>query len=232
MAFARMRRMLDPLASFDWATLHEKYDSRCSKGGFFQQGATTYLDAFQPTPDCDRNLYYALVERFAGRTGSAPITLATYEGMLYWKFYSRHVAVKKHCERLRLDPILRRSTTIELARVSRSFPPTIPRDAEQIVGILTGLTKSLYGMAGSCTIPVRTTLLHLVYPEVVPIFDEQVLRAVGVDEKDANHSYEFFREYLPHAWSLAEKYRHRFAVFQKETPVRVIDIALWVCRGR
>jgi len=74
--------------------------------------------------------------------------------------------------------------------------------------------------------------LHLVYPEVVPIFDEQVLRAVGVDEKDANHSYEFFREYLPHAWSLAEKYRHRFAVFQKETPVRVIDIALWVCRGR
>ncbi len=64
--FATMRTMLDPLANFDWVTLQEKYDARCSKDGIFQQGISAYLGSFQPTPNCDRELYYALVKWFAG----------------------------------------------------------------------------------------------------------------------------------------------------------------------
>jgi hypothetical protein len=233
--FATMRTMLDPLANFDWATLQDKYDARCSKAGIFQQGISAYLASFQPTPDSDRELYYALVKRFAQRTDSTPLSLGVYEGMLYWKLYSQRPAVKKHCERLRLDSILRKNTCIELARVSRSLPLMLPRNVEQIASILTGLTKGLYGMADSCALPVRTTLLHLAYPEVVPIFDVQVLKAVGVDKKDAkaaSHSYEFFREYLQHAWSLADRYCSKLAMPGGETPIRAVDMALWVSRGK
>lgn len=224
--------MLDPLNNFDWKSLYGKYDAKCEKGGSFKRNSSSYLGSFQPTPTCDRMLYYALIERFANRGGSRTIDLDTYEGMLYWKLYSQPAAVKKHCERLRQDPSLRESTTDELARISEILPATIQRDIEQILRILTGLTKKLHGMAWTCAIPVRTTLLHFAYPGMVPIFDKQVLQAVGVKEKDANHSYEFLREYLPHAWCLADRYKDRLASFKNESAVRVIDMALWISRGK
>jgi hypothetical protein len=87
-------------------------------------------------------------------------------------------------------------------------------------------------MAGTCAIPVRTTFLHFIYPDLIPIFDSQVLAAVGINEKDANHSYEFLRDYLPHAWSLAEKYNSHLVAFTQESPIRLIDMALWVTRNR
>ena len=224
--------MLDPLANFDWTTLHQRYDSACSKGGTFERNASGYLDFVQPRPDSDRTLYYSLVGQFAQGSPSSGITLGCYEAMLYWKLYSQPAAVANICKRLKDDAGQRDVTSRELARISSGLPATLTKDPDEIVRVLTGLTKYLHGMASSCAIPVRTTLLHFVYPEVVPIFDKQVLFAVGVADKEANHSYEFLREYIPHAWSLADRYQPRLRTFEKETAVRLIDMALWVSRGR
>ncbi len=86
-------------------------------------------------------------------------------------------------------------------------------------------------MASSTAIPVRTTFLHFIYPEVVPIFDRMVLRAIGVWGKNANQSYKVLSEYLPFSWGLAEKYRNQIALTRNESPIRAIDMALWVGRG-
>lgn len=224
--------MLDPLADFAWTTLYQRYDSACLRGGLFGRYSAEYLGSFEPAPTSDRLLYYSLVDQFAQRSATSPITIGCYEAMLYWKLYSQPAAVKNVCKRLRQDAGLRETTARELARISNSLPSKLTKDPDEIVRVLTALTKHLHGMASSCAIPVRTTLLHFVYPEVVPIFDKQVLLGVGVADKDANHSYEFLREYIPHAWSLAEMYRHHFEAFEKETTVRIIDMALWVSRGR
>ena len=86
-------------------------------------------------------------------------------------------------------------------------------------------------MASSSTLPVRTTFLHFLYPSVVPIFDQMVLKAVNGWEKDANHKASFLTAYLPLAWELAERYAKPAFSFKRESPIRVIDMALWVTRG-
>lgn len=71
------------------------------------------------------------------------------------------------------------------------------------------------------------------YPHVVPIFDRMVLQAVGVNDNKANQSEGVFRRYLPHAWGLADRHgKHAQERFQfQETPLRLVDMALWVKRG-
>jgi len=73
--------MQDPLTSFSWASLYRSYDLRCLQGGNFDSNAK-YLDFFQPRPNCDRALYYSLVEQFAG-AAAIGIPLGAYEAMLY-----------------------------------------------------------------------------------------------------------------------------------------------------
>lgn len=181
--------MLDPLTDFDWVGLYTRYDSECLKGGRFERNASEYLGAFQQRPTDDRTLYYSLVGQIAHPIAPRTITLGWYEGMLYWKLYSQPAPVASICKRLKRDALLREKTGRELERISRVLPTTLPKDVDEIVRVLTGLTMTMHGMASSCAIPVRTTLLHFVYPEVVPIFDKQVLQAVGVRDNDANHRY-------------------------------------------
>jgi hypothetical protein len=172
-----------------------------------------------------------LVEQFSGSAATG-IPLGAYEAMLYWKLYSQPAAVKNVCDRLREDLALRERASSELARISKALPSKLSQNVAEITDLVSGLTKNLHGMTSSCAIPVRTTLLHFVYPQVVPIFDKQVLLAVGVRDKDANHSYGILRNYIPHAWLLAERYQPAFTTYGKETGVRLIDMALWVYRGQ
>lgn len=69
------------------------------------------------------------------------------------------------------------------------------------------------------------------YPEVVPIFDMMVLKAVGAWARNANHDVAVLREYLPFAWELTARYSDALAEFSNETPVRAMDMALWLSRG-
>lgn len=112
---------------------------------------------------------------------------------------------------------MRESTIGQLARISRSLPRKIPKYRSEIIRLLKEITRNLTGMASSCAIPVRTRFLHFAYPEVVPILDKQVLKAVGVEDKGANQSYDVLRDYIRHAWLLADRYRSHLAMFEQET---------------
>ena len=84
-------------------------------------------------------------------------------------------------------------------------------------------------------LPVATTVMHFLYPEVVPIFDQMILRAVGytreeIQKNHLNQSIELYEKYLIHHWGLCDKYSSRMSGFL-ETPVRVVEMALWVSRG-
>jgi hypothetical protein len=87
------------------------------------------------------------------------------------------------------------------------------------------------GMKTASALPVRTTFLHYLFPAVVPIFDTMVLKAVGVDEPNANQRADVLREYLPFAWELTDQHAAHVPGHSRETSVRLIDMALWVVRG-
>jgi len=85
-------------------------------------------------------------------------------------------------------------------------------------------------MKYSDALPVRTTLLHFLFPEVVPIFDKMVLEAVGEWKENANHDIGVLKEYIPFVWELAEKHTSRISNSTKEGSIRLVDMALWVIR--
>ncbi|HXX14136.1 MAG TPA: hypothetical protein VEJ47_04475 [Candidatus Eremiobacteraceae bacterium] len=89
----------------------------------------------------------------------------------------------------------------------------------------------IWGMKSSAALAVKTTFLHFVAPTINPIFDKQVLLAVGVKERNANQKIELLQPYASQAKMLAEKYSQDLKLFSCESPIRLIDMALWVIRG-
>lgn len=220
--------MRDPLASFNWSTLHGDYDAICR--GF--DGSVEYLDTFNPRPVSDRELYYRLVERFSAERPKG-IKIGTYEAMLYWKLYSQPAAVANVCGRIHSDMVIRKTAISELARFSAILPFSLNRRLSEVVTLLPLLDgNKLHGLSTRSSLPVRTTFLHFIYPDVVPIFDKQVLLAVGVNKRNANRDPAVLRQYIPHAWQLVNRHSPTCATFSKESNLRVLDMALWVVRGR
>ena len=222
-------QMLDPLVRFNWKSLYDDYDVLCRR---FDPSAP-FLYSLSPRPETDRSLYYALVERFAHEQSSPTgVTIGTYEAMLYWKPYSQPAAIANTCKPLRERTSLKeivsqslRSLSSEL-RSARNTSPKNILDSFREIGMY-----GLWGMKSATALPVRTTFLHFVAPSITPIFDKQVLLAVGVTQKKANEKMAFLELYLPHARTLASRYSNSFSIFEKETPIRLIDMALWVIRG-
>jgi len=85
-------------------------------------------------------------------------------------------------------------------------------------------------MKTPCSLAVRTTFLHFAYPEVIPLFDKQVLLAVGVCERKANQKLHYLFEYMQHAWTLSAD-PSLVPTNWQESPLRLLDMALWVNRG-
>lgn len=225
--------MEDPLTGFNWESLKDRYDEQCRVSGRFVPSAS-HLSTLANRPESDRELYYILLDRFASERQSG-ITLVTYQAMLYWKLYSQPFPFTKTgvlC-RLEKESNLRHEAQDELSGITGQLPDQLQKDEADVLQAVRSLNEfELVGMKSSDSFPVRTTFFHFIYPEVVPIFDTQVLRAVGVHDKNANHKSAVFREYLSHVWGLALKHSRHCASFSKETVVRVIDMALWVTRGK
>jgi hypothetical protein len=159
--------------------------------------------------------------------------IEAYEALLYWKLYSQRAAIF-NLENIWLpEHSTKRAKSQDILKTLLSeLPISIEHSATEVIDLIKWLGKfSLLGMASSTAIPVRTTFLHFIYPEVVPIFDKMVLRAIGVWDKNANQSYRVLGEYLPFSWELAERYRNQVVLTKNESPVRAIDMALWVGRG-
>lgn len=121
-----------------------------------------------------------------------------------------------------------------LSLISEEFPKTLERDMPYIKRLYACIETHrhlFYGMTASCSIPTRTTLLHFLYPKVIPLSDKQVLLAVGINEKDANKKYSYLFEYIQFAWNLSNDPSLVLQEGWIETPLRLVDMALWVIRG-
>ncbi len=222
--------MLDPLREFDWESLVVRYEEKCSRSGRFEPNAPP-LDCFADRPSSDRALYHLLVDRVRSeRLSSGQLSLPTYEAIVYWKMYSTCINANNE---VRKNPARRAGLTRRLASV-REFPASAQEDRRLALGLVARmLALRLYGMR----LPVCTTVLHFMYPQVVPIFDQMVLRAVGysrdeIKARELNQSSELYGQYLEHHWSLVRTYSPKFArLGLPETPVRAVEMALWVNRG-
>jgi hypothetical protein len=215
--------MIDPLGNFDWASLYSAYDARCR--GFRPE--SPHLRIFgSDRPDSDRALYYGLINKFDGNHKDlAADAVGAYEALLYWKLYSQPAA-RSNIERWRhhvLEP---------LHELVAGLPVSIERHPSKIVDLVNQIGESrVYGMMSPTALAVRTTFLHFLFPSVVPMLDRMVLEAVGVFDKKAGKKSSTLQTYLPFAWGLADRYRRQIVRFKNETPLRVIDMALWVTRG-
>ena len=61
-----------------------------------------------------------------------------------------------------------------------------------------------------------------------------VLKAVDVNYQEGdNQKKSKFLEYIPHVWGLSEKYANKIKLIPslKDTPIRIIEMALWM-KGR
>jgi len=212
--------MSDPLVGFDWKRLYARYDAACCG---FEPNSKHLRGIYAGTPN-DRALYYKLV---AGAVPEARSQLDAdwYEAFLYWKLYSQFTSDSNITE------WLKGFSSASLDEFLAQIPTTISRNVQEVLDLVELIGRhQLPGMKSSTALPVRTTFLHILYPNIVPIFDQMVLKAVGAWRDRANQDISVLRHYIPHAWALANKYTQPLSGF-KESPVRLIDMALWVKRS-
>jgi hypothetical protein len=223
-------QLADPLKNFDWSNLGVRYEDLCKKF----KGSSPYLTSISPIPTSDRHLYQILVRRFAEELHTASgITYETYLAMLYWKLYSQGAAVANTCKFLVENARARESASIGLTQLSSHLRKVSTHEPREIIELLQDHSKYCFrGMESTTALPVRTTFLHFARPAEVPIFDKQVLLAVGIVEKYANQKFIYLQAYLPHARKLAAKYSQSFSNLDCEGPLRLVDMALWVVLGR
>lgn len=219
--------MLDPLAQTNWELLAIRYDQTCRR--FDSQ--SPHLNVFESKrPSSDRGLYSQLVRELSqNRRDSHSNPLGLIKAVLYWKYYSQGTA-NRNIELLGEPGASQHSESVEAARDMLSLlPVAIERNIDHVIDLVRTVSKPALPCFGNTALPTKTTLLHLAYPAVVPIFDKQVLKAVG-EPGTGNHSYTALRAYLPHAWKLADLYAPKTSTTEYSS-LRAVDMAPWVHRG-
>jgi hypothetical protein len=225
----QMRELRDPLTTFDWKNLGAQYERLCRK---FDQNSP-YLNSIDPRPTSDRALYHVLLNRFSSEIRTnAGISVDTYLAMLYWKLYSQKAAILQTCHFLVTHPEEQQEAADGLRQLSKYIDRFAPTELPDVIALLRDHSRFKFrGMKDRSALPVRTTFLHFTNPRVIPIFDKQVLLAVGISEKDANHKMEYLQLYFPYALELAKRYGESFLSSDAESPLRLVDMALWVTRN-
>jgi hypothetical protein len=126
----------------------------------------------------------------------------------------------------------RHAATEGLKKLSNHLQHFGPVQLSEVVALLRDHPKfKLRGMQDPTALPVRTTFLHFTSPNAIPIFDKQVLLAVGVSDKYANQKLDYLRLYFPHVFALTERYAQSFSPTDEESPLRLVDMALWVTKN-
>ncbi|HOM87641.1 MAG TPA: hypothetical protein PLR54_05235 [Spirochaetota bacterium] len=225
--------MKDPLNNYNFNELYNDYDSHCKK----YDPNSQYLEYFDPKPNSDRQCYNLISKEVKEKFESIkkdpkqnfPIKLLI--AILYWKLYSQPAAVKNICYKLYNDTALQKRTDDEFNKYIKYLPCTITKNIEEIIKHLESFNNyKIYGAITNMALPVRTTILHFIYPNEISIFDKMVLQAVGVKHKNANQDINIYKEYQQFVWGLAKKYKDKMSLFF-ESSLRVIDMALWINRG-
>jgi hypothetical protein len=120
---------------------------------------------------------------------------------------------------------------IDFKQILSELPTAITRKIEDVVKLVQLVGRyQLPGMKSTTALPVRTTFLHLLYPTVVPIFDQMVLKAVNAWRAGANQDINVMCQYIPHAWALADGHTQHLDF--EESPIRLVDMALWINRNQ
>ncbi len=212
--------MSDPLIGFDWRTLYARYDAACCG---FEPNSKHLRGVYAGTPN-DHLLYYKLLAAAVPETRSH-LDADWYEALLYWKLYSQFTSDSNITE------WQKGFSSAHLCQFLPKIPATISRNVPDVLDLVEQIGRhQLPGMKSNTALPVRTTFLHILYPNIVPIFDQMVLKAVGAWRDRANQDISVLRHYIPRAWALADKYTQQLSAF-KESPVRLVDMALWVKRS-
>jgi hypothetical protein len=218
--------------NFDWSSLYQRYDATCRR---FDPTSPYLYDFAEKLKNNDRCLYNSLVEKVSkDRSTKGYIGLGTYEAILYWKLYSQPAATKNICAKIRSDKTIKIEIETALKGLGVQLSATDVTEniasIENLYNLLDNHGRQLFGLKDACALPARTTLLHFLYPNVVPLFDKQVLHAVGVTEQNANRRRECLYHYIQFAWRESKK--PNIPKDWQETPLRLLDMALWVIRGK
>jgi hypothetical protein len=220
--------MIDPLAGFPWRSLHQLYDdqTRSDFDKALRRLPAKVADHKRFVPHAtDRLHYYWLLAEARQR----PVEINVYAALCFWKLYS---TAPKTCRWLMTEADERQRAELGLRRLDGLLPATVGRDVDHVIQIVEAIGPlGIYGMKSG--LAVRTALVHILFPDVVPIFDQMVLRAVGVPRSEALGRVgesNTLREYVLHVWTLVDRHRARLPVNVKETPVRLIEMALWLRR--
>lgn len=214
--------MYDPLEDFQWEFLKDRYEAKCEPK--YQAMKKMLGKVLYPVPLKESELYEWLIGQFSREKGIA-IKLATYEAMLFWKLYT--IGLKRYQDLL-VDERLAKKSQDRLLRLE--LPPQIEQDSDAVLRLLRCLNACrIHGMKTSNLYAVRTTFLHFAYPDVVPIFDKQARKALRYTSQEDN---ERLPDFCNDVWRLADKYSGKLGLTGlRVTPVRLIDMALWVHRG-
>jgi hypothetical protein len=219
------------LANFDWTALLDSYNFLCRS--FVSKSkkptALSCLSTFQPIPPTDIELYRQLISRFNSEKNCPNgISFSCYTAMLFWKMNSTHPEFPK--------PLLRQrsQTEAELKRLfqDNTFREPISKDADKVIELFRRLDgNQIHGMKGKCCFAVRTTFLHFLFPEIVPIMDVMTLAATDKTEQSAGTDERNLKPYFEMVWRLQEKNSCATGETFKdypESPVRLTEMALFV----
>lgn len=211
----------DPSSGFDWSGLYRRYDDLCTRfSSAVPQLVLPEDDSVTELPHTDRNLYYRLTKSFRCVRSYDPDRAAhVYTAMLYWKHYWNH-------RRLPVLTSWGREAREPLRRLLNALPTRLDRN---LIGVIKTVeaTNAVPGMAGKGALATKTTFLHFMYPDAVPVFDRIAVSGAGADIAAAN-KMEDLEEYIKNVWRLTARHRAECSSFTQETPLRVIEMALWV----
>lgn len=222
--------MHDPLKGFNWESLYSDYDSSC-RGYMRNHSFLSHKSV--GSPPSDRALYYKLVSLISlGNCKGLSEPIVPYKAMLYWKLYSQPTAQKNFNKWFGLPDSQLRDMNLRAQELFQKMPESLDRDVPKIIELARRLGDySLPGISTDTALPVRTTLLHFLYPSVVPIFDQMVLKAVKMWEEKATGKLQKLESYIPVAWALSDRHKDQLSKFSAESNLRALDMALWVGRG-
>jgi hypothetical protein len=169
--------MKDPLDRFVWSSLYCAYDAQSSRFN----GTSPFLASLNvDSKRTDRSLYHELRNLFSKEQRTVLLDpIGVYEALLYWKLYTQPTASHNITQWLRQDTSKREHAQDKLLQLLQELPASLERIPSVIVDRVKWLGEfEILGMKNPGSLPVRTTFLHFMYPDVVPIFDQMVLKAV------------------------------------------------------
>jgi len=208
--------MRDPLIQFDFETIYEQYDHLTKHFNPNDE----ILNKLNIKVNSDREFYYWLCDNF---TNILNEPTRVYTAMMHWKLYfNRKNKVPSKLLQLYLqDDKNLRNDIIQLHSALLDNESDIDNFKDAIKLIDTPAFRNLYGVQAGTARPSRSVFLHFCFPSIVPIYDRMVRKALETED---------YQKCFLQIHFLANKYFNKIKQIPdlRETPIRIIEMALWI----